>query len=103
MLPGKTPHPQVKISDSAGEQAMNEHRREAPTTQGLNGTQGLNRMMCASTMRVWLAGALLVGAGLLAGCGKKSAAAGGPPPAMPVTVVQVKPADVPLTGEWVGT
>jgi membrane fusion protein (multidrug efflux system) len=53
------------------------------------------------------AGFLLVGAGLLAGllagCGKKNVAAAGQPQAMPVTVVQVTPADVPLTGEWVGT
>jgi len=39
----------------------------------------------------------------MAGCGEKKAAPAGPPPAMPVTVVQVKPTDVPVTGEWVGT
>jgi membrane fusion protein (multidrug efflux system) len=53
--------------------------------------------------RARMAGILLVGAGVLAGCGQKNAAPTGPPPAMPVTVVQVEPADVPLTGEWVGT
>jgi len=53
--------------------------------------------------RFWLAGPLLLGAGLLAGCHDDKAAAAGPPPAMPVTVVQIAPADVPLTGEWVGT
>jgi membrane fusion protein (multidrug efflux system) len=52
---------------------------------------------------VCTAGILLVSAGLLSGCGKKNAAAAGPPPAMPVTVVEVKPTDVALTGEWVGT
>jgi membrane fusion protein, multidrug efflux system len=56
-----------------------------------------NRANCA-----WMAGMLLVSAGLLTGCGQKAAPAG-PPPAMPVTVVEVKPTDVPLTGEWVGT
>jgi membrane fusion protein, multidrug efflux system len=52
---------------------------------------------------VCTAGILLVSAGLLSGCGKKSAAAAGPTPALPVTVVEVKPTDVALTGEWVGT
>jgi membrane fusion protein, multidrug efflux system len=56
-----------------------------------------NKANCA-----WMAGMLLVSAGLLTGCGQKAAPAG-PPPAMPVTVVEVKPSDVPLTGEWVGT
>jgi len=76
---------------------MNEHHREALIMPVLN------RTTCAPAMRLWIAGALLASAGLLAGCGKKSAAASGPPPAMPVTVVQVKATDVPLTGEWVGT
>jgi membrane fusion protein (multidrug efflux system) len=48
------------------------------------------------------AGLLLLSAGLTSGCSKKAAPAG-PPPAMPVTVVEVKPTDVPITGEWVGT
>jgi len=48
------------------------------------------------------AGFLLAGAGLTSGCGKKAAPAG-PPAAMPVTVVEVKPTEVPITGEWVGT
>lgn len=52
---------------------------------------------------VYTVGILLVSAGLLSGCGKKSAAAAGPAPALPVTVVDVKPTDVALTGEWVGT
>ena len=48
--------------------------------------------------------ALLVATGLFSGCEKKEAnAAAGPPPAMPVSVVQVEATDVPLTGEWVGT
>ena len=49
-----------------------------------------------------LLGFLLMGAGLTSGCSKKAAPAG-PPPAMPVTVVEVKPTEVPITGEWVGT
>jgi membrane fusion protein, multidrug efflux system len=48
------------------------------------------------------AGIVLIGAGLISGCSKKAAPAG-PPPAMPVTVVEVKPTEVPITGEWVGT
>jgi membrane fusion protein, multidrug efflux system len=50
----------------------------------------------------WVAGLLLLGAGLTSGCSKKAAPAG-PPPAMPVTVVEVQPTEVPITGEWVGT
>ncbi|WP_263359708.1 efflux RND transporter periplasmic adaptor subunit [Acidicapsa ligni] len=46
---------------------------------------------------------LLLGAGLLAGCGPKSTAPAGPQGPMPVTVVQVTSTNVPLTGEWVGT
>jgi membrane fusion protein, multidrug efflux system len=48
------------------------------------------------------AGLLLIGAGLTSGCSKKVASASQPPP-MPVTVVEVKPSEVPITGEWVGT
>jgi membrane fusion protein, multidrug efflux system len=53
--------------------------------------------------RLAVAGALLIGAGLIAGCGEKKAGPAGPPPALPVSVVQIEPTDVPLTGEWVGT
>jgi membrane fusion protein, multidrug efflux system len=49
-----------------------------------------------------LLGLLLLGAGLTSGCSKKAAPTG-PPRAMPVTVVEVEPTDVPITGEWVGT
>ena len=45
---------------------------------------------------------LLMGAGLVSGCSKQAPPAG-PPPAMPVTVVEIKPTAVPITGEWVGT
>jgi membrane fusion protein (multidrug efflux system) len=45
---------------------------------------------------------LMLGAALLTGCGKAPAAAG-PPPALPVSVVQVEASDVPVSNEWVGT
>jgi membrane fusion protein (multidrug efflux system) len=45
---------------------------------------------------------LLLSGGFLAGCDNKPAPAG-PPPAMPVTVVKIQPADVPVSNEWVGT
>ncbi len=45
---------------------------------------------------------LLLSAGLLAGCTSKPPAAP-PPQPLPVTVVELKPADVPISGEWVGT
>ena len=46
---------------------------------------------------------LVLGSGLLSGCGQSSSAQAGPPPPMPVTVVKLQPTDVPITGEWVGT
>jgi membrane fusion protein (multidrug efflux system) len=48
------------------------------------------------------AGLLLLGAAMISGCSKQAAPAG-PPPALPVTVVEVQPTAVPITGEWVGT
>src|SRR5580658_9463700 len=45
---------------------------------------------------------LVLGPALLAGCGKAPAAAGSPG-ALPVSVVQVEPSDVPVSNEWVGT
>ena len=60
-----------------------------------------------SAHRIWIAGALLMSAaalgGSITGCATKNHAPAGPPPAMPVSVVDVSPAEVPLTGEWVGT
>lgn len=51
-----------------------------------------------------LAASLTLCAGLLAGCGKDVASAhSGPPPSMKVSVVKAEQADVPVTGEWVGT
>jgi membrane fusion protein (multidrug efflux system) len=46
---------------------------------------------------------LTMGLSVLSGCEKKEAAPTGPPPAMPVTVVPVQQADIPLPGQWVGT
>ena len=48
------------------------------------------------------AGLTLAGAALMSGCSKQAPPAG-PPPAMPVSVVEVKPTTVAITGEWVGT
>jgi membrane fusion protein (multidrug efflux system) len=45
---------------------------------------------------------LILGTILVNGCGKAPAAAG-PPPALPVSVVQVEATDVPVSNEWVGT
>ena len=45
---------------------------------------------------------VLVGALSLAGCASKPPAAP-PPQPLPVTVVQLEPTDVPVSGEWVGT
>jgi membrane fusion protein (multidrug efflux system) len=61
----------------------------------LNFLNGMNRAHIAALV--------LIGAGFLAGCGNKNVTAAGPPPPMPVAVIQVNPTDVPLTGEWVGT
>lgn len=53
--------------------------------------------------------ALLAATGGLSGCGKKEAAgpagqaAAAPPQALPVSVVKIEPAEVPITDEWVGT
>jgi membrane fusion protein, multidrug efflux system len=51
-----------------------------------------------------LTGAIVVGSGMLSGCGNHvKAAAIGPHPSMKVTVVSAAQSDVPITGEWVGT
>jgi membrane fusion protein, multidrug efflux system len=50
---------------------------------------------------VWAASALFVVAWASSGCREKKDV--GAPQAMPVTVVEVKPTDVSLTGEWVAT
>ena len=75
---------------------MVEHSKESAAPTALN-----------TLRRTWITGAMLVsGAALavsIAGCDTKNTTQAGPPPAMPVTVVQVTPTDVPLTGEWVGT
>jgi membrane fusion protein (multidrug efflux system) len=71
---------------------MNEQHKQAAATIVLN------RVKCACTVSV-----LLLSAGMFSGCDKKAATPVGPPPAMPVTVVEVQPTDVALTNEWVGT
>ena len=60
--------------------------------------------MTACNEKKWIATAqlLVLGAIFLAGCASKPAPAG-PPPAMPVSVVQIEPADVAIANEWVGT
>jgi multidrug efflux pump subunit AcrA (membrane-fusion protein) len=58
---------------------------------------GRKRLNCIPTASV-----LILGVALLTGCGK-APAAGGPPPAMPVSVVQIEASDVPVSNEWVGT
>jgi membrane fusion protein, multidrug efflux system len=45
---------------------------------------------------------LIFASPLFTGCGKAPAAAG-PPPALPVSVVQIEPTEVPVSNEWVGT
>ena len=49
-----------------------------------------------------IGGAFLLSASLLSGCAPKTQAASAPR-SLPVTVVQLEPTDVPITGEWVGT
>ena len=49
------------------------------------------------------AGLVAIAVLAMAGCEQKSAAPVGPPPPMPVTVVNLQPTDVPLASEWVGT
>jgi membrane fusion protein (multidrug efflux system) len=70
---------------------MNEQYRDSVTTAVFGRLKSVS-----------IASVLLAGTGLFIGCEKKAAPAG-PPPAMPVTVVEVHAADVPLTNEWVGT
>ena len=48
-----------------------------------------------------IAGTLLISMVALAGCESKTLAAA-VPPSLPVTVIQLEPTDVPVTGEWVG-
>ncbi len=70
---------------------MNEHRGSAP-------------IVIRKIKIIFAAGTLFVSAGWLSGCAKKNVSANtGPPPPMPVTVVEIQPTNVPVTGEWVGT
>ena len=68
----------------------------------------VNEQQTARTLRTALMtgvfAALLMGAGLLAGCERKAvSASSGSVPAMPVSVIKIQPADVAITNEWVGT
>ena len=58
--------------------------------------------------RLWFSfaffGVMIIAAPILIGCATTHASTGNAKPmAMPVSVVKVRQADVPLTGEWVGT
>lgn len=60
------------------------------------------------TFRLWFSfaaiSAVVLAAPFVTGCATTHASTGkGQPMAMPVSVVKVRQADVPLTGEWVGT
>jgi membrane fusion protein, multidrug efflux system len=57
---------------------------------------------CNKVQTITTAGLLVLSVIALAGCEKKPAAAG-PPPAMPVSVVEIQSSDVPVSNEWVGT
>ena len=57
----------------------------------------MSRSKCAT-----LSGVLLAGVSLLSGC-KPQPKPAPAPQSLPVTVVQLEPVDVPITGEWVGT
>jgi membrane fusion protein, multidrug efflux system len=63
---------------------------------------GRKRTTWIPTESMLVQSTLILGAALLTGCGKAPAAAG-PPPALPVSVVQVEASDVPVSNEWVGT
>ena len=58
---------------------------------------GRNKLNCIPA-----AGMLIFGAVLFTGCGKAPASSG-PPPALPVSVVQIEASEVPVSNEWVGT
>jgi membrane fusion protein (multidrug efflux system) len=84
---------QSPFEEFDGDERMKEQQQHAPATIVLNRV----KYACAASI-------LLMGVAILSGCSKnKAAAAAGPPPAMPVTVVKLQPTDVALTGEWVGT
>jgi membrane fusion protein (multidrug efflux system) len=63
------------------------------------------RVSCAKYINTGVGAAVLFASALLAGC--NSSKPSGPPPGamggLPVGVIPVRQADVPLTGEWVGT
>jgi membrane fusion protein (multidrug efflux system) len=61
------------------------------------------RMIAGGVKYARRAGLLCLAAAFLTGCEKESAAPAGPPPSMPVSVVQITPTDVAISSEWVGT
>jgi membrane fusion protein (multidrug efflux system) len=63
---------------------------------------GRKRLKWISAASMLVQSTLILGAALLTGCGKAPAAAG-PPPPLPVSVVQIEASDVPVSNEWVGT
>jgi membrane fusion protein (multidrug efflux system) len=83
----------------------------AGQTPSLDGDYGMNKQPMHSAAiiapnkatGICTIGMLLIIAGSAAGCGEKKPALAASAQAMPVTVVAVRPTDVPLTGEWVGT
>ena len=70
---------------------MNEQQKRVAATSIFN------RVQYACTT-----GMLLLSAAMLSGCEQKAAPTG-PPPALPVTVVEIQPTDVAISNEWVGT
>ena len=70
---------------------MNEQQKRVAATSVFN------RVQYACTT-----GMLLLSAAMLSGCEQKAAPTG-PPPALPVTVVEIQPTDVAISNEWVGT
>jgi membrane fusion protein (multidrug efflux system) len=71
---------------------MNEQQKHAAAMTVFNRT----RFVRMSAM-------FLICFGIFSGCSKQNAAPTGPPPAMPVTVVELQPTNVPISNEWVGT
>jgi membrane fusion protein (multidrug efflux system) len=72
-------------------------KHDTPSTDPISNTSRLR-----TTAGVTSTAVVALAVALLAGCEKKPAAAG-PPPPMPVTIVTAQPTDVPLRNEWVGT
>jgi len=66
--------------------------------------RGTRLMVLNATLAVAVTGFAMLFIGLVSGCSGHVAAAGAPPmPPLKVAVVKAEQADVPVTGEWVGT